>query len=196
LPAKIRGSNTTVVITPLIELGSQLKRTRKEFGLDVEMFVKGRTRRASVMIVVTETAGSDDFRDFVMELQLNKQLDRVVWDEAHMLVKDRNFRLTIAVSQSLKLRCQIVFVTATCPPSLVNEICELMVLSTPHVVRQDYITGETSGRFNPTNYYPITTRLLPDFVHEATFSETDLKSCLLTILLDLPDLLSREDISN
>jgi len=139
LPAKMKGSNTTVVITPLIELGLQLKRTCKDFGLEVEMFEKGCIRKASVVIVVTETAGTEDFRDFIMELQLNKRLDRVVWDEAHMLVKDQNFRLTIAGSRALQLRCQLVFVTATCPPSLVDDICELMVLPTPHVVRQDYI---------------------------------------------------------
>jgi hypothetical protein len=82
LPAKMRGSHTTVVITPLIALGKQLQETCEEFGLDVVTFVKDRTRKAKVVIVVTETAGTDEFREFIMELQLNKQLDRVVWDEA------------------------------------------------------------------------------------------------------------------
>jgi superfamily II DNA helicase RecQ len=138
LPAKMKGAKTTVVITPLIALGSQLKDTCKEFGLDSVLFQKGNERRAQVVIVVTETAGTDDFKDFVMSLQMDKQLDRVVWDEVHMLAKDVSYRATIAGSSSLQLRCQLVFVSATCPPSLVEEITELMAIPIPHVVRQEY----------------------------------------------------------
>jgi superfamily II DNA helicase RecQ len=138
LPAKMKGAKTTVIITPLVALGSQLKSSCIQMGLDVEIFVKGRARKARVVIVVTETAGTEDFKEFVMELQLNKQLDRVVWDEAHMLVNDQSYRLAISGSSSLQLKCQLVFVTATCPPSMVEEIAGLMVLPTPYVVRQDY----------------------------------------------------------
>jgi superfamily II DNA helicase RecQ len=138
LPAKMRGAKTTVVITPLIALGLQLKDTCKEYGLDAALFQKGNERRAQVVIVVTETAGTDDFKDFVMRLQMNKQLDRVVWDEVHMLAKDVSYRGTIAGSSSLQLGCQLVFVSATCPPSLVEEITELMAIPIPHVVRQEY----------------------------------------------------------
>ena len=138
LPAKMRGSRTTVVITPLIALGKQLRGTCEEFGLDAVTFMKGRTRSASVVIVVTETAGTEEFREFIMELQLNKQLDRVVWDEAHMLVTDQNYRRNITDSGLLTLSCQLVFVTATCPASYVDEICEIMTLSEPQIIRQDF----------------------------------------------------------
>jgi superfamily II DNA helicase RecQ len=138
LPAKMLGAKTTVVITPLIALGLQLKDTCKEYGLDAALFQKGNECRAQVVIVVTETAGTDDFKDFVMRLQMNKQLDRVVWDEVHMLAKDVSYRGTIAGSSSLQLSCQLVFVSATCPPSLVEEITELMAIPIPHVVRQEY----------------------------------------------------------
>jgi superfamily II DNA helicase RecQ len=125
----MKGSRTTVVITPLIALGKQLLDTCKEFGLDVVTFMKNRTRRASVVIVVTETAGTEEFRKFIMELQLNKQLDCIVWDEAHMLVTDQNYRRNITDSASLPLSCQLVFVTAICPASYVDEICKIMTLS-------------------------------------------------------------------
>jgi superfamily II DNA helicase RecQ len=138
LPAKMKGSRTTVVITPLIALGKQLQDTCEEFGLDVVTFTKDRTRRANVVIVVTETAGTDEFREFIMELQLNKHLDRVIWDEAHMLVMDQNYRRNITDSRSLHLSCQLVFVTATCPKTYVDEICEIMILSQPQIIRQDF----------------------------------------------------------
>ena len=138
LPAKMKGNGTTVVITPLIALGKQLQSTCEVFGLDVVTFTKDRTRRARVVIVVTETAGTEEFREFIMELQMNKRLDRVVWDEAHMLVMDRKYRHNITGSGSLSLACQLVFVTATCPTSYVDEICEIMTLSQPQVIRQDF----------------------------------------------------------
>jgi superfamily II DNA helicase RecQ len=131
-----RRGEATIIITPLVALRLQLKATCVDFGLDVEMFVKGCTRKAKVIIVVTET---EDFCDFIMKLQPNRQRDRVVWDEAHTLVKDpKEYRLTIEGCAALQLHCQLVFITATCPPTLVDEICELMVLPLPHVIRQDY----------------------------------------------------------
>jgi superfamily II DNA helicase RecQ len=138
LASKMKWAKTTVVITPLISLGAQLKGKCKEYGLDAELFEKGKERQAQVVIVVTETAGTEDFKDFIMELQLKKQLDRVVWDEVHMLVKDASYRATIGGSARLELRCQVVFVSATCPPCLVEEITELMAIPIPHVVRQEY----------------------------------------------------------
>jgi ERCC4-related helicase len=94
--------------------------------LDVVSFVKDRTQKAQMVIMVTETAGVDEFHEFIMELQLEKRLDSVVWDEAHTLVTDHNYRSNIADSQSLQLWCQLVFVTATCPASFVDKICEVM----------------------------------------------------------------------
>lgn len=127
-----------MVITPLIALGKQLLDTCEEFGLDVVTFKKDGTRRATVVIVVTETAGTEEFREFIMELQLNKQLECVVWDEAHMLVTDQNYRRNITDSGLLALSCQLVFVTATCPASYVDEICEIMTLSQPQIICQDF----------------------------------------------------------
>ena len=139
VPALMKGSKVTVVITPLIALGEDLVRRCIDAGLDSAMYRGDSPRRAKVVVVVTETAGGDDFRQFVMDLQMEGRLERVVWDEAHKLVTDKQYRLAIAESNKLTLRVPVIFISATCPPNFINEICELMVLPEPHVVRQEYI---------------------------------------------------------
>ena len=139
VPALMKGSKVTVVITPLIALGEDLVRRCGDAGLDSVMYRRGSQRRAKVVVVVTETAGGDDFRQFIMDLQMEGQLERVVWDEAHKLVTDKRYRLSISESSKLALRVPVMFISATCPPHFISEICESMVLPDPHVVRQEYL---------------------------------------------------------
>jgi hypothetical protein len=131
LPTKMKGSKTTVVITPLTWFGQQLRKTCIRFGLDVALFVKEQTRRTKVVIVVMESVGTNNFREFVIDLQLENRLDRVVWDECHMLVKEAHYRRNIAESLKFLLKCQLIFISATCPSPLVDEVVDLMRLPIP-----------------------------------------------------------------
>jgi len=90
------------------------------------------------VVVVTETARQEHFAEFVMDLQLQGLLERVVYDEAHKLVSDKRYRHYISGSKKLRLRCQIMFITGTCPEGLVRDIQKEMVILVPHVIRDDY----------------------------------------------------------
>ena len=139
VPAMMKGSKVTVVITPLIALGEDLVRRCSDAGLDSVLYRQSSPRRAKVVVVVTETAGGDEFRQFIMDLQMEGRLERVVWDEAHKLATDKQYRLAIDDSNKLALRVPVMFISATCPPNFINQICESMVLPEPHVIRQEYI---------------------------------------------------------
>jgi len=138
VPTKMRNSGTTVVITPLIALGEDLVRRFTGANVDTVLYREDCPRRAKVIVAVTETARKDHFRQFVMELQLEGKLDRVVYDEAHKLVSDQSYRPYIAMTKDLRLRCQMLFVTGTCPEELVRDLTEEMVIPTPHVIRESY----------------------------------------------------------
>ena len=145
--AKMKGSGVTVVVTPLIALGKDMVRRFQQVGLDTILYSQYCQRRAKIVVVVTETAGHQDFQQYVMDLQLEGVLDRVVYDEAHKLISDRGYRPYITESRKLGLRCQIMFITGTCPEELVAEICEEMVVPKPHIVQEEY--------FKPTFVYLI-----------------------------------------
>ena len=138
VPALMKGSGVTVVITPLVALGEDLVRRCNDASLDSVLYRRESQRRAKVVVVITETAGGDDFHQFITDLQMEGRLERVVWDEAHKLVTDKQYRLAITESNKLVLRVPVMFLSATCPPHFVTEICESMVLPEPQVVRQEY----------------------------------------------------------
>ena len=137
IPALMKGSKVTIVITPLIALGEDLVRRCNDAGLDSVLYRRQYQRRAKVVVVVTETAGGDDFRQFIIDLQMEGRLERVVWDEAHKLVTDKQYRLTISESGKLALRVPLMFISATCPPHFIPEICDSMALPDPHIIRQE-----------------------------------------------------------
>jgi hypothetical protein len=136
--AKMKRAGVTVIVTPLIALGEDLVRRFKEVGLDTILYSRHCKRRAKVVVVVTEKAGHDEFAEFMRDIQLEGCLDRVVYDEAHKLISDQSYRPYISRSKELRLRCQLMFITATCPPELVEEICEEMVVPEPHIIRAEY----------------------------------------------------------
>jgi len=135
---KMKRSGVTVIVTPLIALGRDLVRRFKEVKVDTILYSRTCQRRAKVVVVVTETASQEYFVEYLRDLQLEGVLDRVVYDEAHKLISDQSYRPYIMSSKDLRLRCQLMFITATCPPELVEEICEEMVVPIPHVIREEY----------------------------------------------------------
>ena len=136
--SKMEGTGVTVIITPLIALGNDLVKRFKESDVDVVLY-KGRgQRKAKVVVVVTETARMEHFQEYIMELQREARLERIVYDEAHKLVSDQVYRPYIALSKQLRVRCQLAFITGTCPSEMVDDLCKEMVVSNPHVIRAQY----------------------------------------------------------
>jgi len=86
--------------------------------------------------------GSEDEREW----SYCSVLDRVV-DETHKLVSDRGYRPYIGESRRIGLRCQIMFITGTCPEELIAENCEEMVVLRPHILPEEC--------FKPTFVYSV-----------------------------------------
>lgn len=136
LPALLKDAKTTVVITPLVALGDDLLRRCKEASISSFIYGKSRPREAKIVIVVTETANSQQFSQFILDLHLDGKLDRIVFDEAHKIVTDINYRPKLEHLKRLNLPVQFVFMTATMPHSLMEEFKKVMVLDSVYEVRE------------------------------------------------------------
>ena len=136
LPACFNDAKTTVVITPLVALSEDMLRRCKEANIKSFIYGTTRTTTANVVIIVTETAVSSRFSQYILDLHLENKLERIIFDEAHKLVKDVNYRPKLEDLYKLSLPVQYVYLTATMPPTMVAEFIEKVSIQEPHIVRQ------------------------------------------------------------
>jgi superfamily II DNA helicase RecQ len=135
LPAMQSHAQTTVVITPLVALAEDLLRRCKATGIDAIIYRRGANRSARIVIIVTEMAISSSCLQFIRDLHLNKCLDRIVFDECHKLLHDQGFRLKLAAIKDLCVEVQLVYLTATFPPTMVDRYKDAMCLNEPQFIR-------------------------------------------------------------
>lgn len=144
LPAKSVSAGTTVVITPLISLQDDLADRCRRAGISCMSWDsrKAKTQAHSptqIVIVTPEAAVGTTFSTFLNRLQGMHQLDRIVVDECHaVLDSTARFRPKLReLGRMVTRRVQMVYLTATLPPSDEAEFMEIMKVDVPeeHVLR-------------------------------------------------------------
>jgi len=136
IPALLPDAGTTVVITPLVALAEDLLIRCKDAKVDCILYGRGPLRMATVIIVVTESAVTGSFNQFILDIHLKGRLDRIVLDEVHKLMMDSNFRPKLDDIRKLALPVQYVSLTATLPPSLLERYNDFMCFHEPTVIRE------------------------------------------------------------
>ena len=136
LPALLKTARTTVVITPLVALAEDMLRRCQEFNIDSFIFGRKKEMRAKIVIVVTETAVTSAFSQFILDVHLTNGLERIVFDEAHKVVTDVNYRPKLEHLKRLALPVQYLFLSATFPPTMRKEFEQAMVLRDLTIIRE------------------------------------------------------------
>lgn len=128
LPAFFAPSGTTIVIVPLILLQVDLLHRCHESGINAKLWNgidHDFSTTESIVFVTPESSISDKFLDYLNLLKEQHQLDRLVFDECHMLLSSTDtFRKKMAdIFELVKAACcQLVLLTATLPKSSENEL--------------------------------------------------------------------------
>jgi superfamily II DNA helicase RecQ len=83
---------------------------------------------ASIVLVTPESAVSPDFQTFLNRLRWMRRLDCIVIDECHVVLNSqRDFWPQMAqLGKLVQARTQMVWLTATLPPSMEDELCRWM----------------------------------------------------------------------
>jgi hypothetical protein len=129
VPAFTAPGGTTVVVVPLVALRADMQRRCQQLGI---LCVAWESRRppdaASIVLVTPESAVSPDFQTFLNRLRWMRRLDRIVIDECHVVLNSqRDFRPQMAqLGKLVQARTQMVWLTATLPPSMEDELCRWM----------------------------------------------------------------------
>ena len=128
IPAMLPDAKSTVIVTPLVALAEDMLRRCKEAGIDCIIYGRVAPRMARIIIVITESAASSSFAQFMLDIHLKGRLDRIVFDEIHKLITDANFRPKLEELNKLVLPVQYVFLIATFPPSLIERFNDSMLI--------------------------------------------------------------------
>jgi superfamily II DNA helicase RecQ len=107
----------------------------KDAGIDAIIYGRSIVRRARIVIIITETAISSSCIQFIRDLHLTKSLDRIVFDECHKLLHDQGFRPKLASIRDICVEVQLIYLTATFPPSMLGKYKESMCVLEPEFVR-------------------------------------------------------------
>ncbi len=120
LPAFCAPEGVTVVIVPLVALVQNMEKRCLDCGIDVHVWVTGKSNRAaSILLITPESAVSKTFQEFANRLLARQQLDRVVVDECHsVLDSTAEFRPKMLEQGRFLagLGVQLLFLTATLSP--------------------------------------------------------------------------------
>jgi superfamily II DNA helicase RecQ len=130
LPA-LTSTGVTVLVVPLLALKSNLRDRCRKAGIEcVEWDSEHPHEWAQVVLVVPESVVSAPFESFLNRQRAMGRLDRIVVDEAHIVLESTKGWRT----QVLKLRnlvhaeTQLVYLTATLKPSEEAEFIRLLAL--------------------------------------------------------------------
>ena len=140
LPTLLPGAGTTVLLIPLVALRQDLVRRcaelRVQFAVWERDMDEDRYLGCPLLLVSLEAAGSPRFRAFLARMDARESLDRIVFDEAHLVLTASEYRPKIQAVKHLRaLRCQFVFLSATLPPLMMPPFQHAILVSSPTVVR-------------------------------------------------------------
>ena len=141
LAASIESTLTTVLIIPFVALLDEMAERCSDMGLQTTIYQPGkdlRTARSQIIIAGAEHAVSSDFQLLLVQLESSKQLSRIVIDECHTLITQLSFRPIMRRMGSLVrcVDCQILLLTATLPPSMVERLRIILGCEKLDIVRR------------------------------------------------------------
>jgi hypothetical protein len=141
LPTMLPGAEVTVVITPLVALRQDLIRRCTEWRVGFCCYSNSPSfpqphAVPSLLLVDAENASSVAFLTLMQNLNRMGRLDRIVMDEAHLLLTAKHYREQLATLGALRqIKCPFVCLTATLPPFGESTLHDELNLTQPDLLR-------------------------------------------------------------
>jgi superfamily II DNA helicase RecQ len=152
-PAWAEKGMTTVVIVPFVALIKEMKERCTDLGLSCYIWHNSGTllhrKTTQVLLVGVENSITTEFQQFLVRLEQSEKLARIVMDECHTVVTQRNFRSYmrrlpsvirfVLVEIFLTIRCvsvQVQLLTATLPIKMEERLQAILGCEKMTVIRQ------------------------------------------------------------
>jgi hypothetical protein len=136
LPCSLPGARSTVVVVPLVGLRLDVEDHCRRMGIDCDVWQPGSRTQAPLVFVGVEHAGEGSFFQYLYDLHQARQLDRIVFEEAHLVLTAESYRR--AMSRLVALRAipvPCIYLTATLPLYLRDQLFQRHHLTTVTEIR-------------------------------------------------------------
>lgn len=135
-PSTERKAGVTVVVVPFIAAREYLYSRGKAKGIPCAQWL-GKGERNSTLVFITAKSTSElEFRKYIRSLKNKERLDRIIVDEAHMLIFGDDFRIDYCDLYWFSgLGIPVIFMTTILPPALQEELCIAALIRNPVLVR-------------------------------------------------------------
>lgn len=136
LPCVLPHAGTTVAIVPLVALRLDLIRRCRALGIDCQEWAADHQTHAALVFLSVEAAASEEGRQYLFELHHARQLRRIVIEEFHLIITASHYRRAMGQLALLRsIPVQFVYLTATLPPSMEDELFKRHYLTQVHTIR-------------------------------------------------------------
>jgi superfamily II DNA helicase RecQ len=150
LAASLHWANTTLIMTPLLALKEDLAARAKDLGIPHSIWEDQHEKTTPICLVLAsiDSVQNPHFMEWVQCLAASGQLDRVIFDEAHLLPSSRDFRSSFKYTRQLGLvRIQKIYISATLPQHIFDDLTEMLSIP-PHLTVRANIN-------RPNIYYSV-----------------------------------------
>ena len=142
IPSLLPGAQVTAVVIPLVALKQDLLGRCLEWNIEAtsyDQFTCSTNRLHAtppLLFMDVDCATTDHCRAFLRALLENGRLDRIVLDEAHLVLTASHYREQLGKLGYLRtLACPFICLTATLPPSAEPDLRKALHFSRPRVLR-------------------------------------------------------------
>ncbi|CCG85124.1 putative helicase hus2 [Taphrina deformans PYCC 5710] len=169
LPCALAGARVMVLIVPLVAVKLDLILRSTGLGIDCEEWRPGSGSRARLVVMSVESAVSESGRSYLLDLVTKGELARVVIDECHLIITASSYRKAFDELHLLRLLgdVQFVYLTATLPPSMKDQLIKAHSLTRLNLIRSntrrpaiEYIIRRLQT--SPTSFLTSLSALIPD----------------------------------
>jgi superfamily II DNA helicase RecQ len=136
--ASVADAPTTILVLPMVALrGNMLDRCRR-VGIQPLIWSIERRDSASLVIMSAEAVCTESFLEYAHLLVNCQQLDRIVIDECHLTITANDYRKCMSqVGWYVRqVKTQMVWLTATLPPTMQDDFIEHNKLVHPRIIRE------------------------------------------------------------
>ncbi|KAF9513982.1 hypothetical protein BS47DRAFT_1362064 [Hydnum rufescens UP504] len=137
IPAMVNPDVITIVVLSLRALEADVQLRLQSTHISSRRWDSSNSTHATLQLIPLELAITDDFIQWCMPRARNKILQRIVIDEAHLIYSWRTFRPFKHLCDLVELGVQIVLLSATATPRMVNSVLQILglELKTMRIIR-------------------------------------------------------------
>jgi len=129
-------SKYTIVILPLVGLKVNMLQRAQDFSIPCSIFEESNTLSTLTLVSLETIVTNNHFGTLLNSLIVSNKLDRIIFDECHLLITSSSYRsIMYRIKEILLYKTQFVFLSGTVPLYIERRLKEVLLLPKLSTIR-------------------------------------------------------------